>query len=362
MQRDQAHRTNELLERIAIALEKNNKKENGAKVLVDEIGTNNINEIPGFEGTLDQLNDLCNIRKDNTLSDKCLAANCDGDECTHNDYEDEEINDPWNVHNDFLNDLVQNMNHIEYLNFHHDMAFGFASSDTAALNNHIYELEYEECLDAIQRALLITGDSEYIAYAGGDEEAGRNFVKERIKQENTTDPYADDPNLEVQMNQDECCDDDCPCNNEPASDFHKDPYSYDNDLNEYLYVSKVGKIKNDSDHDIRVTAAMYEDDILANGGTKKECILDYVTNEFGSHGARYTDIIKFAYYLGAHNAPKYTSANRGYYSCAFSNRYGGHLISAGSDYFVKGINKEGKERYFALSFVESATDYWKRIS
>ena len=45
MQRDQAHRTNELLERIAIALEKNNKKENGARVLVDEIGTNNINEI-----------------------------------------------------------------------------------------------------------------------------------------------------------------------------------------------------------------------------------------------------------------------------------------------------------------------------
>ena len=44
MQRDQAHRTNELLERIAIALEKNNKKENGARVLVDELGTNNIYE------------------------------------------------------------------------------------------------------------------------------------------------------------------------------------------------------------------------------------------------------------------------------------------------------------------------------
>ena len=139
-------------------------------------------------------------------------------------------------------------------------------------------------------------------------------------------------------------------------------YTYDNDLNEYKYVSKVGKIKNDSDFDIRVTAKMYEDDVLANGGTKKDCILDYVTNEFGSHGARYTDIIKFAYYLGAHNAPKYTSENRGYYAMAFASRYGGHLIQGGKDFLVKGINKEGKERYFAHSSVDSFTDYYKEIS
>jgi hypothetical protein len=288
------------LEKIAKSLESNK--------------TETTKDIPGFEGTLDALNNLCNVST-----------------------KDEEYDD--DVHNDYLNDLIQNMNHIEYLNFHHDMAFGFASNDTTALNNHIYELEYEECLDAIQRALLITGDSEYIAYAGGDEEAGRNFVKERIKQENTTDPYADDPNLEVQMNQD-------------------DPYTYDNDLTEYL-----DGVVNDSDHDIRTTARMYEEELEeGNFKTKKECILDYVTNEFGSHGARYTDIIKFAYYLGAHNAPKYTSANRGYYSIAFSPRMDGHLIQGGKDYFVKGINKEGKERYFALSFVESATDYWKEIS
>jgi hypothetical protein len=280
-------------------------------------------DIPGFEGVL---NDLDNLYQ--PTSSNPDPAGYGKDE----DYDDD-------VHNDYLNDLIQNMNHIEYLNFHHDMAFGFASSDTAALNNHIYELEYEECLDAIKRALLITGDSEYIAYAGGDEEAGRNFVKERIKQENTTDPYADDPNLEVQMNQD-------------------DPYTYDNDLTEYL-----DGVVNDSDHDIRTTARMYEEELEeGNFKTKKECILDYVTNEFGSHGARYTDIIKFAYYLGAHNAPKYTSANRGYYSIAFSPRMDGHLIQGGKDYFVKGINKEGKERYFALSFVESATDYWKEIS
>ena len=115
------------------------------------------------------------------------------------------------------------------------------------------------------------------------------------------------------------------------------------------------------DSDLRVTAKMYTAEL--NSGdfkTKKDAILDYVTNEFGSQGARYTDIIKFAYYLGAHNAPKYSYENRGYYSLAMAGGRG-HLTKGGNDYFVKGINKEGNERYFALSFVESVTDYWKRI-
>ena len=89
--------------------------------------------------------------------------------------------------------------------------------------------------------------------------------------------------------------------------------------------------------------------------------IDYVTNEFGILGARYTDIIKFAYYLGAPNAPKYTSENRGYYSLAFSKGQGGYLIKGGKDCLVKGINNEGNERYFAFSFVEQATDYWKYV-
>ena len=130
---------------------------------------------------------------------------------------------------------------------------------------------------------------------------------------------------------------------------------------EYKYVSKVGKIKNDSDFEIRVAAKQYEDDFIANGHTKKECILHYVTEDFGSQGARYTDIIKFAYYLGAHNAPKYTSESRGYYAMAFAPRYGGHLIQGGKDQLVKGINKDGKERYFTLSFVDNVTDYYKRL-
>jgi len=128
-------------------------------------------------------------------------------------------------------------------------------------------------------------------------------------------------------------------------------------------------IKNDSDHDIRIAAKMYEN-LLWNDGsengkklhTKKDCILDYVTKEFGVFGARYTDIIKFAYYLGAHNDPKFTNVNRGYYSCAFNVRLNGHLIQGGKDQLVKGINLDGKEKYFALSYVNNATDYYKKIS
>ena len=101
------------------------------------------------------------------------------------------------------------------------------------------------------------------------------------------------------------------------------------------------------------------------GATKKECILDYVTNEFGSHGARYSEIIKFAYYLGASDTPvKYNATrDRGYYSLALSNGSykTGHLVTGGTNQLVKGVNKEGNERYFALSEVESFTGYWKYL-
>ena len=279
---------------------------------LDNNVTQTTKDIPGFEGTLDALDNLCNVST-----------------------KDEEYD--FDVHNDYLNDLVQGMNQIEYLNFHNEMSFSFASNDSTAMSDAIYELEYEECLGAIQRALLITGDSNYIEAVecsnlglGYNEETkdelAREYIKELLEEENTTQPT-------------------------------NDPYTYDNDLNEY-----VNGFKNDSDHDIRSTAAYYEDEELANGTTKKDCILDYVTNEFGLHGARYTDVIKFAYYLGAHNAPKYTSESRGYYAMAFSTRYGGHLIQGGKDFLVKVINNDGKERYFAHSNVDSFTDYFKRIS
>ena len=134
------------------------------------------------------------------------------------------------------------------------------------------------------------------------------------------------------------------------------PYTYDNNLTEYLE-----GVVYDSDFEIRKTAYSYEAalDSETQLTTKKDCILDYVTNEFGTHGARYTDVIKFAYYLGAHNTLKYDNSCRGYYAMAFNTRYGGHLIQGCKDFLVKGINKECKERYFAHSFVESVTDYWK---
>ena len=133
---------------------------------------------------------------------------------------------------------------------------------------------------------------------------------------------------------------------------YEDKDTYDNDLIHYH-----NDILHDSDYSIRVAASNAEDDYA----TKKDAILDYVELEFGSEGARYTDIIKFAYYLGAHNAPKYTSENRGFYSCAFSPRMNGHLIQGGRDFLVKGINKNGKERYFAYNSVNKYTDYYKRI-
>ena len=129
----------------------------------------------------------------------------------------------------------------------------------------------------------------------------------------------------------------------------------------FEYETDLQGIRVDSDHDIRSTASFYEIEYIEkHGATKKECILDYVTNEFGLHGARYTDIIKFAYYLGAHNAPKYSNENRGYYSLALAGGRG-FLVHGGKNQLVKGINKEGKERYFALSEVDNFTDYYKTI-
>jgi hypothetical protein len=306
MQRDQAHKTNELLERIAIALEKNTAN------VVYNGELKHTNDIPGFEGILKDLHDL----KLHT---------------------DEGPQDDDSIHNDYLMEIVEDMNKIEYLQFHSSMNFSFASNDVTAMSNAISELEYEECLGAIKTALFIKGDSDYIESvecSGFNKERKDELAKDYI--EGVLDGFAD----------------------QKAS--NNDPYTYDNDLNEYC-----DGIKNDSDHDIRTTAMYYKDAMASvrhrDLKTKKDCILNYVTNEFGLHGARYTDIIKFAYYLGSPNALKYTSANRGYYSCAFNVRMNGHLIQGGKDQLVKGINNEGDERYFALSFVESATDYWKRI-
>jgi len=249
MQRDQAHRTNELLEHIAIALEKNNKKETQTtKDIVYK------SEIPGFEGTLDALDVLTDIK---TITDEYASK-----------------------------ENLTNM--------------------TEARDYYKEKFENTAAFQA-WNALTPTSDNpDPAGYGGG----GFDGLVE-----------------------------------------------YETDLQE---------IRVDSDHDIRSTAKYYQEclalDSYENLNTKKDCILDYVTNEFGALGARYTDIIKFAYYLSEPNALKYTSANRGYYSCAFNTRFSGHLIKGGKDFLVKGINKEGDERYFALGYVDQATDYFKRIA
>ena len=366
MQRDQAHRTNELLERIAKALEVGNvtkakeisgenTRELTAKAILDSVkvitddyaskhpvdklqGGKDIpltitNDIPGFEGTKDALDNLTSdfhnyLGTSNKELHELKLHTDEGQSC------DDDI-----VHNDYLTDLVQEMNKEQYVEFCQEMSY--VNYDLKVVQHSIDELEYKECLGAIKQALAIIGDD------------------------------ADDPNLEVQLNQDDEPElDGAGFDSEGVNHYqeklNQDEYTYEHDEpgNEYspLIEYHCGVV-NDSDFNLRKTAKMYTEE-LASGDfkTKKDCILDYVTNEFGSHGARYTDIIKFAYYLGSYNTFKYTNANRGYYSCSFSSRMNGHLIQGGKDQLVKGINKEGDERYFALSFVESVTDYWKRIS
>ena len=299
-------------------------------------------DIPGFEGTLDALDVLCDIK---TITDEYATLNQSNEALIarhknklssefHNDLgtSNKELHDlklhtdegkscdDDHVHNDYLNDLVTDMTKEQYVKFFLDMDFGFALSDTSAFKQHCYVLDYEECLDAIKSALHITGENDIVERIGSD-------IGIRVELDEPTSSNPD-----------------------PAGYGKKDEY--------------VHGCINDSDNDIRSAAYSYEAslDSETQYTSKKDCILDYVTNEFGITGARYTDIIKFAYYLGEHNAPKFDNGNRGYYSCAFNVRLGGHLIQGGKDQLVKGINKEGKERYFALSSVDSFTDYYKRIA
>ena len=349
----------------------------------------NTKDIPGFEGTLDALDNLTNLDSeipngpeetkdyakevldavkvitDDYASKENLTNMTDARDYYKEKYEslkelhelklhtDEGPQDDDHIHNEYLEEIVKDMNHIQYLNFHHEMAFGFPSSDTAALSQHIYELEYEEVLGAIKQALLIKGDSDYIE-AVHTSNLGLGY-NEETKDELARE-YVIDLIKETSFQNNILCND---CSNENQYGKVDKCVCQDDETN-------LQGIRVDSDHDIRTTAAYYEeiinDTLDMNINTKKDAILDYVTNEFGLHGARYTDIIKFAYYLGAPNAPKYSNSNRGYYSCAFSSRMNGHLIQGGKDFLVKGINKEGKERYFAHSSVDNFTAYYKRIA
>ena len=199
---------------------------------------------------------------------------------------------------DYLHGLVQDLDNNAYFEFCNTHCL--PASDAVAVSNYITDLDYDEVLGIIKEL-----EEEYPFGGKSDDQANEDAIEEVDFRENHII---------------------CP------------------------------------DLDLRETAKMYTNELLAgNFNTKKECILDYITNEFGSHGARYTDIIKFAYYLNHANGSKFDSTrDRGYYSLGMSGR-NPYLVHGGKDYLVKGINKEGNERYFALSFVESATDYWKKV-
>ena len=216
--------------------------------------------------------------------------------CTKEEYDAvKQENEELDTHHDYLHGLVQDLDNDAYNEFCNTHCL--PASDTVAVSNYITDLDYDEVLGAIKDI-----EENYPFGGKSDDQANEDVIESQ------------------------------------------DGVTYDDD------------------YDLRCTARMYEGELKhGHFGTKKDCILDYVTNEFGSQGARYTDIIKFAYYLNNPNSPKFGYDNRGYYACAMThNRWGfGHLVSGGKDFFVKGINKEGNERYFAHSFVESVTDYWK---
>ena len=249
----------------------------------------------------DYYNDISSIEKSlKRIADALEKGN------TTTKQESEELD----TQHDYLHQLVKNLSGKGYAEFCNEHCL--PTADAVAVSNYITDLDYDECLGIISD--LEASNDLSIRY--------KNKIKE------------------------------FPKSNDQA--------------NEDAIESQDIGMPYDDDYDLRKTAKMYTNE-LEHGhfSTKKECILDYITNEFGSHGARYTDIIKFAYYLGAPDSSKFGYKDRGYYSCALSqgNTYvgPGHLVTGGKDQLVKGVNKEGDERYFALSFVESATDYWKYL-
>ena len=212
-----------------------------------------------------------------------------------------ETQEELDTHHDYLHGLVQDLDNDAYYEFCNTHCL--PASDTVAVSNYITDLDYDEVLGIIKEL-----EEEYPFGGKSDDQANEDAIE---------------------------------------LDFNIDPIQA-------------------GDYDLRETAKMYTNELTAgNFSTKKECILDYVTNEFGSHGARYSEITKFCYYLGASNTPVKHNAtrDRGYYACALTvgpwNT--GYLVTGGTNQLVKGINKEGKERYFALSEVESFTDYWKYL-
>lgn len=111
-------------------------------------------------------------------------------------------------------------------------------------------------------------------------------------------------------------------------------------------LKKLNKIEKQTDYDLRrhiiecFNRGLYV--------TKKEAIIAYVKKK-GKAGARYTDVIRMAYELSYGVGSFKPTQNRGYYSCAFSPRYGGHLVQGGTDYLTQPFNKT----YYSNEYVQS---------
>ena len=213
MQRDQAHRTNELLERIAKALEKGNTTKavelsgentgllnakailDSVKVITDDYASKHpVDKLQGDDCKSETMYDCpCASCKENpttTWSNKDLHdLKLHTDEGPDSDYDDD-------IHNDYLSDLVKDMNQIEYSNFHREESLSFAQDDAASMTNFIFGLEYEECLGAIKKALFISGDDDYVENYLGDDKKATNYVKDVL--EHRSQDYDVDK-----------CDDDC---------------------------------------------------------------------------------------------------------------------------------------------------------
>ena len=201
------------------------------------------NDIPGFEGTLDALDVLCDIK---TITDEYATLNQSNEALIarhknklssefHNDLgtSNKELHDlklhtdegkscdDDHVHNDYLNDLVTDMTKEQYVKFFLDMDFGFALSDTSAFKQHCYVLDYEECLDAIKSALHITGENDIVERIGSD--------------------------IGIRVN--ECCSDSefCKC----VTSDNPDPAGY-GDFDEYVH-----GVKNDEDNEKEFTLKSY---------------------------------------------------------------------------------------------------------
>ena len=261
--------------------------------------------INGIAKALDRIaNALENNNKEDKIYYKTRKDMFADNPCTKEEYDAvKQENEELDTQHDYLHGLVQDLDNDAYNEFCNTHCL--PASDAVAVSNYITDLDYDEVLGIIKEI-----EEEYPFGGKSDDQANEDAIEESF-----TDTSVPE--------------------------------------NSVTY---------DDDYDLRCTAKMYENELKhGHFSTKKECILDYITNEFGSQGARYTDIIKFAYYLNHVNGSKFDSTrDRGYYSLGMSGR-SAYLTRGGKDFLVKGINKEGDERYFAHSFVESVTEYWKHI-